>query len=341
MGETGQQVPESPKPAPPCSRAARILEEKLGEFEKALKLYQKLATERGDAQARPPSSASPEIAGAFRRTRVPHQRKTRRAPQAPQHRTMRGAPLQNRPAGLLPQDARHHRRRGLDVSLIQPDKTWTLKPEATRNTNRSNRRSRSRSRQRGRRLRRHHRRRRLGIHRARAALGSRGGGQIQPPRGAGLRPGHAHRQPAEGVELLVSNGTAVAATGKTGGDGVFKTSLENSRISATCASSPCAPAMRPRSTCRWPASTLLRPDRQGLPLHRPPRLPARRNRLDARDPARCARTAPTRARERRIQDPLHRPAGPPAVRASGETQQVRHLRRHPRLPEGAAIGPTR
>jgi len=222
------KYPESPEARAAMLKSGAILEEKLGEFEKALKLYQKLAAERGDA------AAHQAVARLTQKSlHLTAERVFRTDEQPVVQLKLRN--IEQCEVRLYKIDLQAYFRKmhgitgveGLDVSLIQPDKTWTLKPEnyakyqpleqdvpipfpdnqagayvvtisdddweSTVLVLRSDLEVVVKS----------SRREVLAF--------------IQD-----MRTG----KPAAGVELLVSNGTAVAATGKTGADGVFKTSLE-------------------------------------------------------------------------------------------------------------------
>ena len=106
------KYPESPEALAAMLKSGSILEEKLGEFEKALKLYQKVASERGDGNAAAAIARLTQKSLAVSSERVfLTSEPPRHPPQGPKHRELRGAALQDRSPSLLPQDARHHRRR--------------------------------------------------------------------------------------------------------------------------------------------------------------------------------------------------------------------------------------
>ena len=222
------KYPESPEALAAMLKSGSILEEKLGEFEKALKLYQKVASERGDG------NAAAAIARLTQKSLAVSSERVFLTSEPPVIR-LKVRNIENCEVRLYKIDLQAYFRKmhgitgvdGLDVSLIQPDKSWTLKPdgyakykpleqdveipfkgddagayvvsvgdddwESTVLVLRSDLEVVVKS----------SRREVLAF--------------VQD-----MRTG----KPAKDVELLVSNGSAVAATGKTGPDGVFKTSLE-------------------------------------------------------------------------------------------------------------------
>ena len=222
------KYPDSPEATAAMLKSGVLLEEKLGEHEKALKLYQKLANERGDVQAQ---AAISRLTGkqlalsadrVFRTNEKPVVRLKLRNIDECEVRVYR-IDLQayfRKMHGITGVEA-------LDTSLIQPDKSWTLKPDGYAkykpleqdveipfdgNT-------------------------------AGACVVSVADddwessvlvlrSDLEVIVKSSRREVLAFVQdmltgePAAGVDLLVSNGTSVAATGKTGTDGVFKTSLD-------------------------------------------------------------------------------------------------------------------
>jgi tetratricopeptide (TPR) repeat protein len=222
------KYPESAEARAAMLKSGSILEEKLGEFEKALKLYQKVVAERGDAQAQAAIARLTQKALQLSADRV---FRTNEKPVV----KLKLRNIEQCEVRLYKIDLQAYFRKmhnitgveGLDVSLIQPDKTWILKPENYAKYkpleqdveipfNDSE---------------------------AGAYVVTIGDddwestvlvlrSDLEVIVKASRREVLAFIQdmrtgkPAAGVELLVSNGTAVAATGKTGTDGVFKTSLE-------------------------------------------------------------------------------------------------------------------
>ncbi|MBN8460434.1 MAG: tetratricopeptide repeat protein [Verrucomicrobia bacterium] len=223
------KYPESAEARAAMLKSGKLLEEKLGEFERALKLYQKLATERGDGEAAAAvtrlTRKSLEISAerVFRTNEKPVVRLNTRNIEQCEVRIYR-IDLQayfRKMHGITGVE-------GLDVSLIQPDKTWTHKAkdyrkyqplsqeveipfpgedagacvvtigdddfEATVLVLRSDLELIVKS----------SRREVLAF--------------VQNVR---------TQQPAAGVDVLVSDGKGVAATGKTGNDGVYKTPLDS------------------------------------------------------------------------------------------------------------------
>ncbi len=222
------KYPESAEARAAMLKSGSILEEKLGDFERALKLYQKLATERGDGEAQV------SIARLTRKALQLSADRVFRTDEKPTvHLKLRN--IEQCEVRLYKIDLQAYFRKmhditgveGLDVSLIQPDKTWTLKPDN------------------------YAKYQPLEQDVEIPFKGSEAGAYVvtigdddwestvlvlrsdlEVVVKASRREVLAFVQdmrtgkPAPGVELLVSNGTAVAATGKTGADGVFKTSLE-------------------------------------------------------------------------------------------------------------------
>ncbi len=222
------KYPESAEARAAMLKSGSILEEKLGEFEKALKLYQKVAAERGDPQARVAIARLTQKALQLSSDRV---FRTNEKPVV----KLKLRNIEQCEVRLYKIDLQAYFRKihgitgveGLDVSLIQPDKTWTLKPEK------------------------YAKYKPLEQDVEIPFNGSDAGAYVvtigdddwestvlvlrsdlevvvKASRREVLTFIQDMRtgKPAAGVELLVSNGTAVAATGKTGADGVFKTSLD-------------------------------------------------------------------------------------------------------------------
>lgn len=222
------KYPESAEARAAMLKSGFILEEKLGEFEKALKLYQKLSTERGDGDARMAIARLTQKALLLSSDRV------FRTNEKPTVR-LKLRNIEQCEVRLYKIDLQAYFRKihditgveGLDVSLIQPDKTWTLKPEGyakykplTQDVEIP-----------------------FDDNEAGAYVVTIGDDDwestvlvlrsdlevvVKASRREVLTFIQDMRtgKPAAGVELLVSNGSAVAANGKTGEDGVFKTSLE-------------------------------------------------------------------------------------------------------------------
>lgn len=209
-------------------KSGKILEDKLGEFEKALKLYQKLVAEQGDPEAR---SAIARL--TQKSLQLSAERVFRTHEPAVVHLKVRN--IEKCEVRLYKIDLQAYFRKmhgitgveGLDVSLIQPDQTWTVKPDGYAKYQ--------------------------GLeqdvaipfkdHEAGAYVVSIGDDDwestvlvlrsdlevlVKASRREVLAfvQDMSSGQPAAGVELLVSNGTAVVLTGKTGADGVFKAPLE-------------------------------------------------------------------------------------------------------------------
>jgi alpha-2-macroglobulin len=222
------KYPESAEARAAMLKSGAILEGNLGEFEKALKLYQKVASERGDAEAQT------AIARLTQKTLQLSADRVFRTNEKPVvHLKLRN--IEQCEVRLYKIDLQAYFRKmhgitgveGLDVSLIQPDKTWTLKPEnyvkykpleqdveIPFNGNEAGAYVVT-----------------IGdddwestvlVLRSDLEVIVKASRREVLTFIQDMRSG----KPAAGVELLVSNGTAVAATGKTGADGVFKTSLE-------------------------------------------------------------------------------------------------------------------
>lgn len=222
------KYPESPESLAAMLKSGSILEVKLGEFERALKLYQKLANERGDGNA---AIAIARLTQKSLAVSSEHVFRTNEKPVI--HLKVRN--IEKCEVRLYKIDLQAYFRKmhgitgveGLDVSLIQPDKTWTLKPDG------------------------YARYKPLEQDVEIPFNGDEAGAYVvsvgdddwestvlvlrsdlevvvKSSRREVLAFVQDMRtgKPAKDVELLVSNGTAVAATGKTGADGVFKTSLE-------------------------------------------------------------------------------------------------------------------
>ena len=222
------KYPESGEARAAMFKSGTILEEKLGEFEKALKLYQKLANERGDNNARTSIARLTKKALKLSSDHV-----FRTDEKASVHLKLRN--IEECEVRLYKIDLQAYFRKmhditgveGLDVSLIQPDKTWKLKPDG------------------------YEKYKPLEQDVEIPFKGQQAGAYVVTVGDddwestvlvlrsdlevivkASRREVLAFVQnmrtgkPAKDVELLVSNGSEVAATGKTGPDGVFKTSLD-------------------------------------------------------------------------------------------------------------------
>ena len=222
------KYPESAEARAAMLKSGFILEEKLGDFERALKLYQKLASERGDGDAQVAINRLTQKALQLSSDRV-----FRTDEKATVRLKLRN--IEECEVRLYKIDLQAYFRKmhgisgveGLDVSLIQPDKTWKLKPEGYGKYKPLEQE--------------------VEIPFAGAEAGAyvvtvgdddwestvlvlRSDLEVVVKASRrevltfvqDMRTGN----PAKDVELLVSNGTAVAATGKTGADGVFKTSLD-------------------------------------------------------------------------------------------------------------------
>jgi len=222
------KYPESAEATAAMLKSGRILETKLGEFDKALKLYQKLANERGDRPAQIAASRLTEKALELTSERV------FRSNEKPVVR-VKLRNIEQCEVRLYKIDLQAYFRKmhgitgveGLDVSLIQPDKTWTLKPknyqkykpleedvEIPFNDNEAGAYVVT-----------------IGdddwestvlVLRSDLEVVVKSSRREVLAFVQDMRTG----KPAAGVELLVSNGTAVAATGKTGADGVYRAPLE-------------------------------------------------------------------------------------------------------------------
>lgn len=223
------KYPESPEARAAMLKSGFILETKLGDFERALKLYRQLATERGDG------TAAAAIARLTQKSLAVSSDRVFRTNEKPVVR-LKLRNIEQCEVRLYKIDLEAYFRKmhgitgveGLDVSLIQPDTSWTLKPEGYAKYkpleqdveipfNGGD---------------------------AGAYVVSMGDDDwessvlvlrsdlemvVKSSRREVLAFVQDMRtgKPAKDVELLVSNGTAVAATGRTGADGVFKTSLES------------------------------------------------------------------------------------------------------------------
>lgn len=222
------KYPETAEARAAMLKSGAILEEKLGEFEKALKLYQKIAAERGDGAAQ---AAIARLTQKALSLSSDHVFRTNEKPTV--HLKLRN--IEQCEVRLYKIDLQAYFRKmheitgveGLDVSLIQPDKSWTLKPagyakykpleqdvEIPFNGNEAG-----------------------------AYVVTVGDddwestvlvlrSDLEVVVKSSRREVLAFVQdmltgkPAADVELLVSNGNAVVTTGKTGADGVFKNPLD-------------------------------------------------------------------------------------------------------------------
>jgi alpha-2-macroglobulin len=222
------KYPESAEARAALLKSGSLLEEKLGEFEKALKLYQKVVNERGDNEAQAAidrltqKSLSLSAERVFRTNETPKLR-------------LKVRNIEQCEVRVYKIDLQAYFRKihditgveGLDVSLIQPDKSWTFKPDAYAKYKPLEQE--------------------VEIPFAGTDAGafvvSMGDedwestvlvlrSDLEVMVKSSRREVLAFVQdmltgkPAADVELLVSNGSSVAATGKTGNDGVFKTSLD-------------------------------------------------------------------------------------------------------------------
>ncbi len=223
------KYPESAEARAAMLKSGSLLEEKLGEFEKALKIYQKLASEQGDGQAQ---AAITRLTQKALELSADHVFRSNEKPVV----SVKLRNIEQCEVRLYKIDLQAYFRKmhgitgveGLDVSLIQPDKSWTLKPDG------------------------YQKYKPLEQDVEIPFNGNEAGAyvvtigdddwestvlvlrsDIEVVVKSSRREVLAFVQdmltgkPAEGVELLVSNGNTVAATGKTGADGVFKTSLES------------------------------------------------------------------------------------------------------------------
>jgi len=222
------KYPESPEALAAMLKSGSILEEKLNEFEKALKLYQKVAAERGDSHAQTAIARLTQKALTLSSDRV---FRTNEKPVV----KLKLRNIEQCEVRLYKIDLQAYFRKmhaitgveGLDVSLIQPDKTWTLKPDNYAKYKPLEQDVEIP----------------FAENEAGAYVVTIGDDDwestvlvlrsdleviVKASRREVLTFIQDMRtgKPAAGVELLVSNGKAVAATGKTGDDGVFKTSLE-------------------------------------------------------------------------------------------------------------------
>ena len=222
------KYPQSAEARAATLKSAGLLEEKLGDFEKALKLYRKLTSMNGDGEAQASINRLTQKALQLSADRV-----FRTDEKASVHLKLRN--IEECEVRLYKIDLQAYFRKmhgitgveGLDVSLIQPDKTWKLKPEG------------------------YAKYKPLEQDVEIPFEGAEAGAYVvtigdddwestvlvlrsdlEVVVKASRREVLAFVQdmrtgkPAKDVELLVSNGTAVAATGKTGADGVFMTSLD-------------------------------------------------------------------------------------------------------------------
>lgn len=223
------KYPESPEARAAMLKSAALLETKLGEYEKALKLYQKLASERGDGEAAAAvarlSEKSLTLAAerVFRTNEKPVVKLTTR--------NIAKCEVRVYQIDLRAFFRKTHGVTGveaLDVSLIQPDKVWTHETEGFRKYQPFERD--------------------LEI----PFPGNRAGACVVTVADddwestvlvlrsdlemivkssrrevLGFVQNLVTGRPAEGVEMLVSDGMGVAVTGKTGKDGVFKTPLDS------------------------------------------------------------------------------------------------------------------
>ncbi len=222
------KYPDSEEARSATLKSANLLEEKLNEFEKALKLYQKLASERGDNEAQASITRLTQKALQLSADRV-----FRTNEKAMVHLKLRN--IEQCDVRLYKIDLQAYFRKmhgingveNLDVSLIQPDKSWVFKPDQYAKYKPLEQD--------------------LEIpfqnDEAGAYVVTIGDddwestvlvlrSDLEVVVKASRREVLAFIQdmrtgkPAAGVDLLVSNGSAVAASGKTGNDGVFKTSLD-------------------------------------------------------------------------------------------------------------------
>ncbi len=223
------KYPESNEARAAMMRSGYIHEEKLGEFEKALKIYQKLATGNGDPAA---ATAIARLTG--KSLEISAERVFRTDEKPVVHVKLRN--MEKCEVRIYKIDLQAYFRKmhgitgveGLDVSLIQPDKTWTFKPED------------------------YAKYKPLEQDVEIPFRGDEAGAYVvtfadddwestvlvlrsdlevvvKSSRREVLAFVQNMRsgKPADGVELLVSSGTEVVATGKTGKDGVFKAPLES------------------------------------------------------------------------------------------------------------------
>lgn len=222
------KYPESAEARAAMLKSGFMLEEKLGEFEKALKLYQKIATERGDPEA------AAAVARLTRKSLAISAERVFRTNEKPVVR-LKVRNVEQCEVRIYKIDLQAYFRKmhgitgveALDVSLIQPDKTWTLTPDNYRKYQPLEQDVEIP----------------FADHEAGACVVTIGDddwestvlvlrSDLEVVVKSSRREVLAFVQdmltgkPAAAVELLVSNGNAVAATGKTGADGVFKTSLE-------------------------------------------------------------------------------------------------------------------
>ncbi|MCF7673891.1 MAG: tetratricopeptide repeat protein [Akkermansiaceae bacterium] len=222
------KYPESAEARAAMLKSGMLLEEKLGEYDKALKLYQKLAAEHGEPKAAAAvarlteKSLTLSAERVFRTNENPFIKLNTRNIEQCEVRVYR-IDLQayfRKMHGISGVEA-------LDVSLIQPDKTWTYKPQDYRKYQPLEQN--------------------VEIpfpgNQAGACVVTIGDDDwestvlvlrsdleliVKSSRREVLAfvQNMLTGQPAADVELLVSDGKGVAATGKTGKDGVFKTTLD-------------------------------------------------------------------------------------------------------------------
>lgn len=127
------KYPESPEARSAMLKSGNLLEDKLGEYEKALKLYQKLANERGDSAA---SAAMGRLTGKSLQLSAERTFRTTEKPVV----QLKLRNIEKCEVRVYKIDLQSYFRKrhaiigveGLDVSLIQPDKTWSFKPEGYR-----------------------------------------------------------------------------------------------------------------------------------------------------------------------------------------------------------------
>ncbi len=222
------KYPESAESRAAMLKSGKLLEEKLGEFEKALKLYQKLTNERSDPNA---AAAVVRLTQKSLAVSAEHVFRTNEKPVV----RLKSRNIEKCEVRMYKIDLQAYFRKmhgitgveGLDVSLIQPDKTWTFKPHGYRKYQPVEQD--------------------IEI----PFSGNDAGAcvvtvsdddwestvlvlrsDLEVVVKSSRREVLAFVQdmltgkPASNVELLVSDGKGVAATGKTGNDGVFKTPLD-------------------------------------------------------------------------------------------------------------------
>lgn len=222
------KYPDSSEAIAAMLKSGKLLEEKLGEFEKALKLYQKLVADRSNPEA------AAAVARLTQKSLTISAERVFRTNESPVvHLNTRN--IEQCEVRIYRIDLQAYFRKmhgvtgveGLDVSLIQPDKTWTHKPN-------------------------HYRKYQpleedveipFPNHEAGAFVVTVSDDNweatvlvlrsdlemiVKSSRREVLAfvQNMVTGQPAADVEVLVSDGKAVAATGKTASDGVFKTQLD-------------------------------------------------------------------------------------------------------------------